>query len=681
MVTDSSGHAQAKVEFPDSLTTWRATVRGLTADTKVGGATLKTLVRKNLILRIATPRFFVQGDEVVLSALVHNYLTDAKTARVSLDAKGLDILDGGTKDVAIPSRGEAKVNWRVRVQQVHSVTLTGKALTNEESDGLELEIPVNVPGVKLTGANGGSLTPGNKAEFDVTFPDKVQPGSRGLSIQLAPSVAGSLFGALDFLTTFPYGCVEQTMSSFLPNIIVQNTIKELGIDASIDQAALDEKIRAGLDRIYAYQHKDGGWGWWETDETHPFMTAYVIAGLAQANASLVSVHGDAVARGVTWLRQELNRNSDLDPDLRAYMVYALMLSGQDDIMLMDFAYGLRASLSSYGLAVLGLALDHTHDRRAAEIAAAVEGRAQQNQQEAWWPSERDPMLDFSADTTAETTAFATKLLARQHRGATVLPKAALWLMNHRNEGFWWSSTKQTAMVIYGMVDYLRSTNELKPDLTATVFVNGKAVLTRKIDQVAGPNPEIKLDDGQLDPGANHVRVEVSGSGRLYYSVRSEYYSGEAALEKKGTISLSLLRDYFRLTPSRSGEKIVYDTTPLNGSVQSGDILAVRLTVTGSLWRYLLVEDPIPAGTEFLPSDNLYEVRNRPPWWRYDFTRRELHDDRLAIFQTFFPQGQQQYFYLLKVVNPGTFHVSPARVGPMYQSDISATSESRVLEVK
>ncbi len=120
LVTDSAGHAHAKVEFPDSLTTWRATARGVTPDTKVGGATLKTIVRKNLILRLVVPRFFVQGDEVVISALVHNYLANAKTARVSLEAGGLDVLEGGTKDVSIPSRGEASVDWRVRAQQVRS---------------------------------------------------------------------------------------------------------------------------------------------------------------------------------------------------------------------------------------------------------------------------------------------------------------------------------------------------------------------------------------------------------------------------------------------------------------------------------------------------------------------------------------------------------------------------------
>jgi hypothetical protein len=116
-------------------------------------------------------------------------------------------------------------------------------------------------------------------------------------------------------------------------------------------------------------------------------------------------------------------------------------------------------------------------------------------------------------------------------------------------------------------------------------------------------------------------------------------------------------------------------------VAVGDIVAVRLTVTGSEWKYLMLEDPIPAGMEFIERDAAYELRSKPPWWQYFFTRRELHDDRMAIFQTYFPQGQQQYFYLLKVVNPGVFQASPARVQPMYQPGAMATSEARRLEAK
>jgi uncharacterized protein YfaS (alpha-2-macroglobulin family) len=95
----------------------------------------------------------------------------------------------------------------------------------------------------------------------------------------------------------------------------------------------------------------------------------------------------------------------------------------------------------------------------------------------------------------------------------------------------------------------------------------------------------------------------------------------------------------------------------------------------------MVEDPIPAGTEFIERDQSYELRSRPPWWGYYFTRREMHDDRMAIFETFFPQGQQDYFYLLKVVNPGKFSVSPARVQPMYQPGVMATTGSLNLEAR
>ncbi len=452
VVTDSAGQARAKVEFPDSLTTWRATARGVTPDTKVGGATLKTIVRKNLILRLAVPRFFVQGDEVVVSALVHNYLATAKKARVSLSATGLDIISSPTTaDVEIPSRGQIKLDWRVRAQQARTASITAKALTNEESDALQLDLPVNVPGVKLAHAQGGSITGGGSQTFDLTFPDRVQPGSRSLSVQVSPSLVGSLFGALDYLTSFPYGCVEQTMSSFLPNVTVQQAVRDLNLKVDLDQPALQEKLRAGLDRLYNFQHPDGGWGWWETDDSHPFMTAYVVAGLKQAQAAGVQVRPDVVQKGSAWLHKTYEADPLLASDLRAYMQYALSLAGWGGWRpLLGDLYDRRTDLSPYGLAILGLAMEQAKDSRVADIVSALERSAQQDQEQAWWPATRDALLDFSQDATPEATAYAVKLLSRHKRDSALLPKAALWLMNHRNEGYWWSSTKQTAMVIYGL---------------------------------------------------------------------------------------------------------------------------------------------------------------------------------------------------------------------------------------
>lgn len=682
LMTDANGYAHAKVDFPDSLTTWRATARGVTADTSVGSAVLKTIVRKNLILRLATPRFLVQGDEVTISGLVHNYLTTAKTVRVSLDVKGATIIGGGTQDLQIPSRGEATVQWRVKPLQVRSITLTGKALTDEESDALELDLPVNFQGLRLGTSQGGSVPAGATASFEMTYPGSAVAGSRSMSLHVAPSMAGSLFTALDYLTSFPYGCVEQTMSSFLPNIVVKDAVHSLGLKANLDEAALQEKIQAGLDRLYTFQHEDGGWGWWQTDDSHPFMTAYVVAGLVQARSASTAVNGEAISKGVAWLHKNLAANPGLVPDFKAYLVYALAVSGKADAAELSGIFDRRGDLSPYGKAMLGLALEAAKDGRAADIANDLETSAKQNSEQAWWPATRDPMLDFDTDATPESTAWVTRFLSHQKKDSPLLPKAALWLLSHRNEGFWWSTTKQTAMVIYGLIDYLKNSKELSPNITATVFVNDQQVLTQSFTGASLLNPpDLVLDETRLQQGLNRIRVVTTGEGRLYYGARADYFSPDAHLQKAGTTSLNVLRDYFKLVPGKDGDRIVYDLAPQQGPVAPGDTLAVRLTVTGSEWKYVMLEDPIPAGTEFIEKDRLYELRNKPPWWQWYFDRRELHDDHLAIFQTYFGQGQREYFYLLKVVNPGQFHVNPARVGPMYQNDVYATTESRMLEVR
>ena len=328
VVTDAQGRAQVKFDFPDALTTWRTTARAVTADTRVGSAVMRTIVRKNLILRLATPRFFTRGDQVTLSGIVHNYLAAEKSAHVSLSAEGLEILDPATRTVSIPSRGEAKLTWRVKPKTGSSAVLTAKALTDEESDGIELTLPINPFGVRLSIARAGSVSAAQgTADADLEFPQSIDPESRLLEISVSPSVGGALFGALDFLTSYPYGCTEQTMSSFLPNVVVEAALRDLQVKSDVDEAELQKKIRAGLDRLYDYQHGDGGWGWWKTDESHPFMTAYVVAGLSQAKAAGVNVNEERVRRGVAWLRGEYDRQEKAYPDLRAYLAYALELNG------------------------------------------------------------------------------------------------------------------------------------------------------------------------------------------------------------------------------------------------------------------------------------------------------------------------------------------------------------------
>ena len=90
-----------------------------------------------------------------------------------------------------------------------------------------------------------------------------------------------MFDALDYLTSYPWGCTEQTMSSFLPDLIVSQTIDKLHLKSPIDPATLRGMVKTGLERLYSFQHDDGGWGWWPDDSSRVFMTAYVVSGLGQ----------------------------------------------------------------------------------------------------------------------------------------------------------------------------------------------------------------------------------------------------------------------------------------------------------------------------------------------------------------------------------------------------------------
>jgi len=205
--------------------------------------------------------------------------------------------------------------------------------------------------------------------------------------------------------------------------------------------------------------------------------------------------------------------------------------------------------------------------------------------------------------------------------------------------------------------------------------------SRASDALGVAAPVVRLPARDLAAGMNRVHITKSGAGRLYWSARAEYFSEEEKIQRTGTVSLNLLRDYFKLVPEKKEERIVYRLDPLTGPVAAGDVLAVRLTLTGGQWRYLEVIDPIPAGTESIARDDLYELSEKPSWWSYWFTRREFHDDRVAMFLDTFWNGQNTFFYLLKVVNPVTFRVSPAQAQPMYQPQFLTTTESRTVVVQ
>jgi len=680
--TGPNGHATVTFNFPDALTTWRTTIRAMTDDGKAGGAVTRVLVRKNLIVRLAAPRFFRQGDETVLRVIAHNYLESAKDVTFALDAAGVDVISGSQQTVNVPAKGEAYVDWRVKARATGNAVLTAKALTNEESDALQMTLPVLPFGVKQRAAGSGVVFSGaGQNQWSFGYPANSDAGTRGLTITVASSVAGTVFDALDYLASYPWGCTEQTMSSFLPDVIMAHTLDALKLKSPVDRATLNDMVKAGLEKLNAFQHEDGGWGWWPDDESRVFMTAYVVSGLGQARDAGYAIDADRLQKGRDWLAAALGKYPNMIPDLRAYVVYALATTGGADKPAIEKAWGDRSKVSDEGLALIGLALDAAHDARAKDVAQQVEKKAKVTDHDAHWEGTYDGMLEYWYDTSDETTAYALKLLVHQDKSSGLLPRAAVWLAEHR-DGDYWYTTKQTAMVIGGLTDYLGLSGELANESDVEVLVNGTSVGKRHFApaDAFGLPWKIRVPAAQVGSGGQ-VTIRKSGNGITYWSAENAWYSADKRLYQQGKLALNITRDYYLLKKrqDKPTDPITYDLASLTGPAHIGDIIAVRLALNGSDWKYLLAEDPIPAGTEFLPNTGLYTLNQKPAWWADWFTREEFHDDRAAFFNTDF-SGRREYVYLLKVDNEGKFAISPASAGPMYQPATQTTTDPASLEV-
>ena len=683
VITGADGRATVKVDLPDNLTTWRATARGVTADTKVGATKYKVIARKDVIMRLETPRFITQGDTVTLSGIVHNYLNADKSTQISLEVSGAQLQNSGQQTLTIKKQGEQRIDWQISAPNVGEIKLLAKALTDTESDAVELPLTVVPRGLHQVKNESWTFSEDEvEKTFSLDLPPNADARARSLQIQVAPSVAGTLFGALDYLTTYPYGCTEQTMSSFLPNVIVSQALKDVKSTSIRNPNDLGKKVQKGLNRLYAYQHEDGGWGWWKDDQSDPFMTAYVVNGLTLAKQNGYQVDESRFNSGREKLKQMLEAGTTeagtaIDLETRAYMVYALEESGGADSRHLEKLFNERGNLQPYGRALLALTLkQRKDDKRARDVAAEIERTATVDSFAAGWDSRRKAMLDFAESNDTEATALSLKALALIKPDSALLPKVARWLVSNRRNSYYWSSTKDTAFAIFGLIDYLKVSRELAPDYDVEVYLNGENVLTQHVSPAAA-SQTFSINRKAADVGGtSQVRVVKRGKGMVYFSSSLDYYTGEEDVAARGSADLNITREYLRLkVTAKDDETLKWTTEPLKGELRSGDVIVVRLKLNGAKARHLMIEDPIPAGAEQVENvGNLNLDYSTGQDWSDWYSSREFRDNRTVFFLDYFDGGATLQ-YAMRIQVPGQFRVAPARAELMYRPTTQSNSAS------
>lgn len=724
--TDKNGKATVTFPLPDNLTTWRTTVRAVTKETNVASTIDNILVTKDIIVRLATPRFYTNGDEAVLASIVHNYTDKPQSLRVVLDTPELLQLTDASKkpqaEVNIPAQGQQRTDWNVVASKSGEAKITVKALSSAiEGDAIEKDITVKPFGVPKTQYINNSIGDETDTEvINIDIPDSIDPNSLVWNFEISTNQASMLLGALDYLIEYPYGCTEQTISRFIPAIVVDNAVKTFGLSLNNDtKEDLPKVIKEGLTRIEKLQNNDGGWGWWKYDKSSPYMTSYVLYELHLADKYGHKFNKQDINRALSWIDSHLknkaivNISNGEDIDTSSYPEYAetsltdlcfelyvFSLYGKTNPTILRNLDKNKDKIPNQGLGYLALAYYHRgYMQKAQDIIDLVLSRTDMTTQMLNMGMSMKVLSSFGIDLSsydfyndAEISAIVLQALLKVNPESPQADKVADFIIHNRT-GRYWENTKTTSQVILAMSDYVRTkTIQAEPDYDLLVNFNDKQIIDVHIDKnnVFKSNIKINIADQDILP-KNKIVIKKIGSGKVFYNSDINYYEKYQASETISSVSnkgLTVSKELYTLKPHyNSNGEITYNEISYRGAVKAGEILLVKLTLDAKEpLDYLIIEDPKSSGMEMVSMDPENKLgsdfdKDEPYWWKTWWTHEEDRDSYAAFFVTHLPAGKREIKYLVRPEFPGEYLMRPAVVKSMYAEQVSSSTESAVLKVQ
>lgn len=733
VTTNNKGLATVSFKVPDNLTTWRTTVRAVTKDTKVASAIDKILVTKDIIIRLALPRFYTVGDKALLATIVHNYTDKPQDIKMELKLpKNLVLSDENVKPevfVNVPSQGQERKDWEIEAKIAGKAKVQAYALSSKiEGDALEQQIETIPYGVFKADIDSGILSkPDEDAVVEGNIQNKIVPGSYKWNLRISASNASVLLGSLDYLVDYPYGCTEQIMSKFLPSIIAEKVSKDLGISLNPKtEKKLPKVVAESLKMLYQNQHSDGGWGWWTFDSSNPYMTAYVLYGFKYAKENKHKVDQTRINNAVKWLKDYINSKDVLNivknpkdtlnkkvndvyyswEDLSniCYASYVLALYDYKNDAVLDNLYQNKDLLTNDQLAYLSLTYAELGNKKQArELVDMILGRTDVTLSLVSFGMNSTllknlgiTLPDMYSYNTTEVTAICLRALLKVAPDDTLKDPIATYIFANRS-GDYWENTKTTSTVILALSEYVKNSLEKEnPDYDVEVKLAGKTLGKYHFDKSTMFKPETVIEIPEKLVGkANKISIVKTGSGKLYYNSDLSYYllyEPSETIPEVANKGVKITKTLYRLQSSTDSDgNISYKEKPLIGKVKAGEMILVKLEIDNSKnAKYLLIEDPKSSGMELISTDpravmgsdeSNSDSDNSNYWWNFWWTHQEDRDTHMSFFVTELQPGKHTVNYIVRPEIPGKYLINPTQLTGMYSNALSGSTSSLRLTVE
>lgn len=713
------GRASTQLVLPDNLTAWRATALALTSDTKVGVGRTSRPAAKPLQVSLTLPRTLSLGEESRVIAQVRNLSGQPLSGTLRFEVMNGQIQGNPESAFSLADQGEHRVVLPLLPDKTGALTVTARVQGGALKDAERRSVKVLDPLVPAS-QSGYLLLDGAPATVEIPVPPKAK-GEASLMLTPIGTLEQLAAPSLPYLIAYPYGCVEQTLSSFMPNLLVADLVKQ-GLMPPLDWKQLvdlDRNIRDGVFKVYGYQLPNGGWGWYSPKdfgpEANPHTTGYAIQSLAAMKRLGYPVDEGAYRRGremaLSLFRQmarqaderaqggKPERGAPTDPaGHAAFLLQALARTGEPLAGMVDSTADkvLQGKWAgAHVLAMTSYAAVLTRHPKAPALLARLEQAAVQKGGLAHWEGPREDWHAYDSGDLVPTT-FALRALCLGAPKSPLLPRAEAFLAT-QFRGAGWYSTWATASAVEVLPDLTRVRKldwspaplqaELeggpKWDFTQT------AAPTLKPWNRKDPRPGCLLME---EPRA--LRLQARGKGVLVWTYGYQVPGSAAGIgraESSGALRLDLGRKVWKLaTPQQTGDpRKGWIRQPWTGTLRVGDEAWMEVSLGADRPAdYALVEIPIPAGLTPLVKLEGFVLEGRPfsegegteRWGQKP--RIEVHPDRISVFfQRLSPWEQPRIRIHLRAALAGSYLFRPAKLSLMSNEALWTTCEGLPVKIQ
>ncbi|XP_011210624.2 CD109 antigen isoform X7 [Bactrocera dorsalis] len=503
--TDGGNFTLSK-KIPDTITSWVVTGFSMNPNTGIALTANPTKIQVFQPFFVSTnlPYSVKRGEVIAIPVIIFNYMDKALDAEVvmentdneydfteatnEIEDKPLDVVQR-VKRVSVASNTGRSISFMIRPKKIGQITLKITATTPLAGDAIHQMLKVEPEGVTQYENRAVFINLKDKnvhnEKLNVDVPAEAIPDSEYIEFSVVGDLLGPTLKNLDKLVRMPYGCGEQNMVNFVPNILVLHYLDAI----SKSMPAITEKAKKFLDigyqRELTYKHDDGSYSaFGKSDKAgSTWLTAYVMRSFHQA-AKYTDIDPKVIVEGLDFLASKQAPNGSFpeygklfdsahqnELGLTAFVLLAFLenvehiekYKTQVDNGMKYIMDKVDKTDDQYSLAIAALALQIAKNPAADKVLTKLQGLAKQESDRKWWSKADAPTEGSSAiwrwhpsSNDVEITSYILLAILDKEGAENTLP-IVKWLISQRNSNGGFASTQDTVVGLQALISFAEKT--------------------------------------------------------------------------------------------------------------------------------------------------------------------------------------------------------------------------------